>query len=57
MPVIKLQINLVKLCEKELEKDPNAKAVKALEILDDEETKVLSIDITLDEPRKRIAEI
>ena len=38
VPVIKLQINLQKLCEKGVELD--------------EETRVLNVDITLDEPRK-----
>lgn len=38
VPVIKLQINLQKICEKNVELD--------------EETKVLNVDITLDEPRK-----
>lgn len=60
VPVIKLQINLVKLYERELQKDSNtAKSfgLKLQEIIDDEELRVLNIDITLNEPKKVIAEI
>lgn len=60
VPVIKLQINLVKLYERELQKeDTTAKSfgLKLQEIIDDEELRVLNIDITLNEPKKVIEEI
>lgn len=44
VPVIKLQMNLVKICE--------INKIKFDAELLDEETKILNIDITLDEPKK-----
>lgn len=54
VPVIKLQLNLLELCRLEKEKNP------AFEIGPehiDDETTVLHIDITLDEPKKGSSEI
>ena len=49
VPVIKLKINLVELCENynndELEVDPT-------ELANEEEISILNVDITLDEPKK-----
>ena len=49
VPVIKLKINLVELCEnynnEELDVDPK-------ELANDEEISILNVDITLDEPKK-----
>lgn len=52
VPVIKLQIDLVKLCEREREKDPEFE-VDPRNLDRDEEIKILNIDITLDEPRNK----
>jgi len=52
VPVIKLQIDLVKLCEREREKDPEFE-VDPRNLENDEEIKILNIDITLDEPRNK----
>jgi hypothetical protein len=60
VPVIKLQINLVKLYEREIQRDPSiqkAFGLKVQEIINDDELKTLNIDITLNEPRKVIDEI
>jgi predicted nucleotidyltransferase len=60
VPVIKLQINLVKLYERELQKEATTEKSFGLglqEIIDDEELRVLNIDITLNEPKKVIEEI
>ena len=48
VPVIKLKIDLVKLCEREIEANENF-GVKPSDL--DEESQLLNIDITLDEPR------
>lgn len=54
VPVIKLQLNLMELCQ--LEKDKNPAFEIGPEHIDDE-TSVLHIDITLDEPKKGSSEI
>ena len=48
VPVIKLQMNLVKICEEQLSKNSKFE-VKPSELETDEETRVLNIDITFDE--------
>lgn len=44
-------MNLVELCKKELEKDPDFE-VKPSDLEQVDETKELNIDITLDEPKR-----
>lgn len=53
VPVIKLQINLVKLCERQRQNDPSFEVDPVRDFKNDDETKILNIDITLDEPRKK----
>ena len=48
--MIKLKIDLVKLCEREIEKNENF-GVKPSDL--DEESQLLNIDITLDEPKSK----
>lgn len=51
VPVIKLKIDLIELCKRELEKDVNFE-VKPNDLEQVDETKELNIDITLDEPKR-----
>ena len=51
VPVIKLKIDLMKLCRREKERDESFE-VDPSDLEQDEETKELNIDITLDEPKK-----
>lgn len=50
VPVIKLKIDLVKLCEREREKNKSF-PIDPRVLEQDEETSELNIDITLDEPK------
>lgn len=51
VPVIKLQINLTKIQERDQEKQTIK--IDAFKDILEEECRVLNIDITLDEPKKR----
>lgn len=49
-----MEISLVKLCELEFKKDPKLKEfANADKLMPDDESKILNIDITLDEPKKK----
>ena len=58
VPVIKLQINLVKLLERELGNQKNISEEEKDKMINstfvDAESQVLHIDITLDEPKKSV---
>ena len=56
VPVIKLQIDLVQICQKNIKDENQAKTLKKM-IQEDEELQILNIDITLNEPKKVIEEI
>jgi hypothetical protein len=56
VPVIKLQIDLVKICQRGIKDENQGLKLKKM-IEEDEELQVLNIDITLNEPKKVIEEI